>query len=91
MSFDKLFHNYLHFCVVFGVCQVCGCCADTNLGLKIFNFQSDFLYNKCFGWELCCIKYPIRIIAYDFLDCKGQFPALHWGKLSFDMLNGMGV
>lgn len=50
MSFDKLFHNYLHFCVVFGVCQVCGCRADTNLGLNILIFNLiSFTINDSVG------------------------------------------
>ena len=35
-----LFYFYPHFCADFCACEVCWCHADTNLGLKTFNFQS---------------------------------------------------
>ena len=48
-------HFLPHFCAAFCAHQVCGCCAGTNLELKIFNFQSFLL----FQFRNCCFFIPV--------------------------------
>ena len=61
-------HILHHFCAAFCACQVCGCCSDTNLGLKIFNLLPTSAWLLCPGISgvLAYFNYSLYDIRFIF-------------------------